>query len=306
MFLLPFSYWVGGVLYEHSHRLFASFVGFLTIILMLWLWLRESRRWLRWCGVLALVLVILQGVLGGLRVTQLADELGIVHATLAQLFLVMISAMALVTSRWWQNPRHFQPQHAAPGRLPYALLAVSVLILVQLILGATMRHQHAGLAIPDFPLAYGRLWPPTDPEFLQRANQSRLDIQDYAPITAFHVHLHMIHRIVAVMILIAVGWGAWLIHQKVGPRDPLRRWAWGWWGLIWVQALLGAATVWSNKAADIATLHVLMGALSLNLSALLTLVAFRYANEWKKISLLTKSEKKMPFTVLRSESAETA
>src|SRR5436309_1267472 len=65
MFFFPFSYWVGGIFYEHSHRLFASFVGLLTTILAAWLWVKESRRWLRWMGVLAFFAVVLQGLLGG-------------------------------------------------------------------------------------------------------------------------------------------------------------------------------------------------------------------------------------------------
>src|SRR3989475_4452668 len=62
MFTFPPSKWVGGILYEHGHRLIASTVGFLTIVLAVWLWLRESRRWLNWLGVVALVAVIAQGV----------------------------------------------------------------------------------------------------------------------------------------------------------------------------------------------------------------------------------------------------
>src|SRR6186997_3299080 len=77
MFFFPFSKWVGGVMYEHTHRLAASLVGLLTVALAVWLHLGESRTWLRRLGWLAVFLVILQGVLGGLRVTALKDEIGI-------------------------------------------------------------------------------------------------------------------------------------------------------------------------------------------------------------------------------------
>src|SRR5258708_11469201 len=80
MFLFPVSKWVGGILFEHAHRLIASAVGFLTIILAVWLWSSESRRWVRNLGLIALAGVILQGILGGLRVTMLKDEIGIFHA----------------------------------------------------------------------------------------------------------------------------------------------------------------------------------------------------------------------------------
>ena len=79
MFLFPPSFWIGGIFYEHTHRLFASFVGLLTTILAIWLWLREPRKWLRWLGVIALFAVVLQGILGGLRGTLLQKYLGIVH-----------------------------------------------------------------------------------------------------------------------------------------------------------------------------------------------------------------------------------
>src|SRR5579872_3547204 len=103
MFLFPFSNWVGGIFYEHSHRLVASAVGFLTAILAIWLLVRESRAWLRWLGVAAFFAVVLQGVLGGLRVVLYKDEIGIFHAALAQLFFVLVCAIALFTSRWWGN-----------------------------------------------------------------------------------------------------------------------------------------------------------------------------------------------------------
>src|SRR5258708_4613889 len=79
MFFFPFLKWwrVGNIFYEHSHRLFASGVGLLTTILAIWLWVKEKRRWLCWLGVIAFFAVVLQGVLGGLRVTQMKDEIGI-------------------------------------------------------------------------------------------------------------------------------------------------------------------------------------------------------------------------------------
>src|SRR4030081_2453668 len=87
MFLFPVSKWIGGVLFEHTHRLIASAVGLLTIVLAIWLWRSEERQWVRNLGLIALGAVVLQGVLGGLRVTMLRDEIGIFHACFAQAFL---------------------------------------------------------------------------------------------------------------------------------------------------------------------------------------------------------------------------
>lgn len=278
MFLFPISQWVGGIFYEHTHRLWASGVGLLTTILALWMWVHRtdilSRKWLRVLGVAAFVGVSVQGVLGGLRVTLIKDELGIVHGTLAQLFLVLVFAIALYTSRWWpQFMRIPEPKPWENHR--WWLTALAALTLLQLVLGATMRHQHAGLAVPDFPLAYGRLWPPTDPDFLETVNQTRLDSRDFKPITAAHVFLHMAHRGTALLLWAGVAALAWRLRRRVGSRHVLTVWAYGWLALLTAQALLGAGTVWSNKAADIATLHVVLGAVLLVYGSLLSVVAWR-------------------------------
>src|SRR5574341_635220 len=98
MFLYPWAKMIGGIFYEHSHRLFASAVGFLTVITALTFWLKEERLWMRWLGVAALGLVIAQGVLGGLRVVLLEQPLAIVHAAFAQAFFALTVSLAVFTS----------------------------------------------------------------------------------------------------------------------------------------------------------------------------------------------------------------
>ncbi len=267
MFAFPFSKWVGGVFYEHTHRLMASGVGFLTVILAGWLWIKEERRWLRWLGIVALFAVVLQGVLGGLRVTLLKQEIGILHATLAQMFLVLVSSIAFFLSGFWKRLAEFGPRFRFPPWFRRIVGAGTVLILFQLVLGATMRHQHAGLAVPDFPLAYGELWPRTDAAFVEQINSRRLDARDFNPITANQIYLHMAHRMTAVAIVGMVI--AAIILARKGKSGTARRLVYGWGLLIGVQATLGAYTVLTNKAADVATLHVLCGALSLVWGALL-------------------------------------
>ncbi len=362
MFFFPFSQWVGGIFYEHTHRLLASGVGLLTSILALWLYGRSCRPLMRWLGVALLLLgggtavaapvhwadglvlgitglaafgasqvwprcepspkwlrtlglvafftVVLQGVLGGLRVVLFKDQIGIFHAALAQLFFVLVCSIALFTSRWWEErgspkaegrrpkedrnpqaegapvasglrasefglPSDFGPRPSAFASLRLLLLAVTLLILGQLVLGATMRHQHAGLAIPDFPLAYGKLWPATDPAAVAHYNQQRMEAAGENPLTAAQIILQMLHRGMAVLILCGVAAAAWLAHRRLGSGHSVSRLALGWLLLILVQVLLGAATIWSGKAADLATAHVLVGALSLALGAILSIVSFR-------------------------------
>ncbi|HTQ49563.1 MAG TPA: COX15/CtaA family protein [Candidatus Acidoferrales bacterium] len=300
MFLFPPSRWVGGIFYEHTHRLIASGVGLMTTILAVWLWLKDSRKWMHWVGTAAFLLVVAQGVLGGLRVVLADAQLGIFHAILGQLFFVLTSAIALFTSRFWkrlENIEHLTSniQHPMTGYRPNVekmdvgcsmldvrclflrrlVLSTTILIFCQLIIGATMRQQHAGLAIPDFPLAYGKIWPDTGATAVQGYNEVRMNVIAENPITAFQIILQMTHRLVALAISILTATCAWQAWRRLGKKDPLTKLALSWLGLILAQALLGAATIWSNKAADVATAHVLGGALSLVTGALWCVIAFR-------------------------------
>ena len=102
MFTFPPSKWVGGIFYEHGHRLIASTVGFLTIILAAWLWRADPRAWMKKLGVVALLAVITQGVLGGITVLYfLPDAVSTAHAALAEIFFCLTVAIALFTSRGW-------------------------------------------------------------------------------------------------------------------------------------------------------------------------------------------------------------
>ena len=236
----------------------------------------------------AFLLVVAQGVLGGLRVTMHMDSLGIYHATIAQLFFVLTCAIALFTSRWWNELERRPParreenlanKHAGSetgAPLRGLVLFTTILIFVQLIIAAAMRHQHAGLAIPDFPLAYGNLWPDTSAEAVADYNTQRVSVNAENPITAFQIELQMAHRIVALAILICVGIVAFCSRQcQSAERAVAVRLSLFWLTLIVIQIGLGAATIWTNKAADVATAHVLVGALALAVGALWCAIAFR-------------------------------
>ena len=339
MFLFPPSKWIGGIFWEHTHRLLASTVGLLVVVLTRWLGGRASRRPLAIIGALEILiglgiyflfpawparaattgfligiggvvllgalvwarnepakyplpqlgwaafgLVQFQGLLGGLRVVLFKDQIGIFHATLAQLFFVLTCAVALFTSKWWMQfgntqhaTRNTQPSAPSVSSPQKLFLATTILILFQLILGATMRHQHAGLAIHDFPLAYGKLWPATDEASIIQYNAHRVEITDFNPITAFQIKLQMVHRIIAVLILGLVSCCAWQAWRRFSLRNPIAKLALFWLGLILCQVALGAATVLLDKAADIATAHVLVGALSLATGAMISIIAFRFS-----------------------------
>jgi cytochrome c oxidase assembly protein subunit 15 len=138
MFLYPWSKMIGGIFYEHSHRLIASSVGLLTIALALSLWLQEKRCWLRWLGSAALLLVVVQGVLGGLRVVLLQQTLAIVHACFAQAFFALTVSLALFTSAEWRAARG--APIADGGRLKRLATITTAFIYLQIVFGAVLRH----------------------------------------------------------------------------------------------------------------------------------------------------------------------
>lgn len=266
MFLFPISGWVGGIFYEHSHRLIASGVGLMTMILAVWLLSVETRRWVKNLGFIAFVVVCFQGLLGGLRVSLYKDEIGIFHAMLAQSFFCLLGIIAVVTSPQFLRGKWdvFLPD----SRLKNLVMASTVLIFLQLGLGATMRHEHAGLAIPDFPLAYGKILPDTSSQAVEAINAQRV-VDDKVPTSAFQIWVQMAHRGVAVLIFLAVCAAAYRAFTHTLAR-PAAFWCGVWLIMIFAQVALGAWTIWSNKAADVATFHMALGALSLFVGVLLS------------------------------------
>ena len=262
MFLFPVSKWIGGVLFEHTHRLIASTVGFLTIILAIWLWRTEDRPAVRELGLLAVGGVILQGILGGLRVTMLKDQIGIFHACLAQAFVGLIVLIAIVTTNSW---RSLAPDVDLRKIAPIKTLAIAttIAIYLQLALGATMRHQHKDLAILDFPTANGAWIPDTSASSLAKINAWR-DARALSDVDAVQIWLQMAHRFLAVLIGIAVIAFCIRVVKDASHMTALRRLSIWWVVLFFLQFTLGAWTIWSNKAADVATTHVAVGAIMLS------------------------------------------
>jgi cytochrome c oxidase assembly protein subunit 15 len=254
MFTFPYSKWVGGIFYEHGHRLVASFVGCLTVILTVWTWAKEKRAWVRWLSAAALAAVILQGVLGGVTVIFfLPAWISTLHACLAQTFFCTVIALAVFTSPGWK--RGLPLVRLRAGGIPLQVLcaATTTAVYVQLILGALMRHTNAGLAIPDFPLAMGHLIP---------------------PFTSSKVIIHFAHRVGAVIVGGLVVWTVSRIVRSCPDHPLLIRPALTMLVLLMIQLTLGAITVWTAKAVLPATAHVLAGALVLATSFLLTLRAY--------------------------------
>ena len=246
----------GGVLYEHGHRMVATVVGLLIVILAIALQRSAVPAPLRRIGWLAVGLVVLQGLLGGLTVLlRLPDPVSIAHAGLAELVFALTVVIALATSRVWER------MCALPPRADRRMLstvrltaAVAALVWLQILLGAWVRHAGAGLAIPTFPLAYGQLVPPLESK---------------------PVILHFAHRVGGVAVALGILWAAartWRDHREepwlVRPAALLA-------ALVPIQIALGGWTVLSHKHPWVATAHLGVGALLFGAAVVLAVRAWR-------------------------------
>ena len=135
-----------------------------------------------------------------------------------------------------------------------------------------MRHSHTGLSIPDFPTVYGGFFPPLDAASIGRINEGRAVTQSAPPISSGLVLLQYVHRVWAVLIVVSLSSVAMGILRNRQIPAPARSVAKAWIALVFVQFALGAWTIWSNKAADIATSHVFVGALILMIGVLLSVI----------------------------------
>ncbi|MBI1336909.1 MAG: hypothetical protein GC164_08105 [Phycisphaera sp.] len=268
----PVSQWVGNIFHEHIHRLMGSAVGLLTLAVCLWVMVVEKRRWMRWLAIGLFAGVVTQGILGGLRVSEISTTLAILHGITGQLVFTLTVVTAAALGRHWFNAttqdRPPQDNFAFNGKLSLALLAV---IFVQLALGATVRHTHSALAIPDFPTAYGQVIPPFNPDVIRH----KLDKVPYESFIAYYqpwqVALHFAHRVWA---LVVVGTAVWLVG-RIGPSGASRKLTFplAMLGLmLMAQVALGAMVIWTQCTPDIATAHQSLGAIIL---ATATLIAIR-------------------------------
>ena len=255
MFTFPVSKWVGNIFYEHGHRLIASTVGFLCIIQAIWLQRREPKKFVRRLGWLSLTAVIVQGLLGGLTVKLLLPKaVSISHAGLAELFFCINVSIAFFTSDWYSRLRTME-KGDAPVTGAWALTG---LVYAQVLAGAVMRHFQAGLAIPDFPLSFGRIIP---------------------PFNDFHVTAAFVHRAGGFLVAAAVIAMAVRLF-RFDSNHPLRFVANLLVIVVAAQVMLGGYVIWSGKQPHITSLHVMLGASTLALSLILTHASRTVA--WRK------------------------
>jgi cytochrome c oxidase assembly protein subunit 15 len=246
----------GGVLYEHGHRLVATFVGALIVVESLWLWRAEPRGWVRALGGLALGGVIVQGLLGGLTVLlRLPDPVSISHAALAEIVFGLTVTIAVACSRGWVEEGPVESLDVDVPSLFSLTVAGTVVIYLQILLGAVVRHAGAGLSIPTFPLAFGRLVPPLE---------------------SFPVAIHFAHRAGALVVALMAAWVVARTVRHYGGRACLIRPAVMLGVLIVAQIALGGWVILSYKAAWVTTAHLGTGALLFAASLTLALRARRH------------------------------
>lgn len=243
---------IGGVLYEHGHRLIAGWVATLTVIQFFLIAWREPRRWVKGMAAFALLLVLAQAALGGITVLfRLPPQVSIAHACLAQIFFSTVVTLSLVTSPAWSRIRAGTPI----GALPFILFFLSIGFFAQLVLGATMRHTGAGLVIPDFPLSFG--------EVIPTFANARI-------VLAFG------HRSTGILLSCCVFILAAFVLVRHSEKRALLPLVGGITALVILQVTLGGIIVWARRPIPVTSLHLVVGAVCLGLSVASTVAAFRY------------------------------
>lgn len=254
MFLFPPSMMVGGIFYEHGHRLIASLVGLLMVVIAGYVWFVDSRSWMRWTALAGVVLVTFQGVLGGLTVLyHLPMPVSVAHGAVAELFLLLTLFLAYATSPAWGSWK--AGSHGNLGRVAGLALVFCLAVFLQILAGAVLRHSGAGMAIPTFPLAFGS-WVPG--------------------FWNFGIVVHFLHSRLGAALVSALGlFLAVRLFREPGVPVLLK---WASFGLLLTlssQILLGALVIWTGKLPVPTTLHVSLGALIFMLGFLVYLMLAR-------------------------------
>jgi heme a synthase len=310
-FFLPTRIWTDlAVMVEHNHRqagALAGLIGLLTVAATIRISGWRNRLTVYALGVM--VLFIFQGILGGLRVTivtnypELSMPFAILHGIQGQLVLMLVVLLATCLGPWPGRIKSALAEHTGKpviGAAAYGLtIAFVFFMMLQLVLGATVRHTNSASAIPDAPAVYGGFFPPTDEAVLAQKFYElgggewwiytkepalTMDVLDddktpellenttrvaASPPSAGQVHTQYLHRVMAMVILPVIGMG--MIHMLVktykivpGIRGPVAAGS----VLFVVQVLLGMSVIWSKESPHVASSHQAVGAALLGVATL--------------------------------------
>lgn len=271
MFLYPPSKWEGGIFFEHSHRLIASGVGFLTVVLVVWILRVETRRWVRNLSLAALVAVCLQGVLGGATVLlNLPDATSVAHGVLGQTFFVLTIILAYSQSKELSERTDLAREQRVAPYYKMALIGAG-LVYMQLIVGAVMRHSDSGLAILDFPTMGGSYLPDFSDDFMANLNQMRVERGLAPDLSTTQVFLHLLHRIFAFLVLGHFIGMLIKALKRYGTDKLLIRSFTYLTPIVMLQIALGIMAVLSIKDPYITSYHVIGGAALLGMMVMLVM-----------------------------------
>lgn len=292
MFLFPISNMVGGILYEHGHRLFASLVGMLILIQTIWILLLDERRWLKKVSLFTLLTVIVQGILGGLTVHyMLPIWISASHGIIAQSTLCLTLFLSISLSKSWIK----QSKELINFNIYKLATFVTILIWIQLVLGAVMRHSEAGLVAFDYPTMNGDLVPQIEKiydynqirdEFIwdniENSDSTLIqrDVLDehLESITPFKLLIHFSHRTWAYIVFGFILY-LWITALKSFNGDDLFKLSSSF--LLFtviIQIILGIFSIWSIRDVLITTLHVANGSVVLATSFYITVWSWRLRN----------------------------
>ena len=266
MFAFPWADMVGGIFYEHGHRMLATLVGALTLLLAIWLGQKESRKSVKLLGYSALILVVVQGLLGGLTVLYfLPTFISLLHGVIAQTFFLLVILIAFTLSKEFFETNHVKDKNRS------LVMIFLIVVYMQLIFGALMRHTDSGLAIYDFPMMAGSWVPVFNESMLSTINSWRFDM-DLSDVSLFQVLIHFIHRLGALFILSFMVF----IHFKMNKKshhysNTVKINLYALEIIVGAQILLGAITIWTAKNPFITSFHVVNGAAVLGVCFILLL-----------------------------------
>jgi cytochrome c oxidase assembly protein subunit 15 len=291
---------VGGILYEHSHRIIAGITAILITILAIWTLKSKHPVWVKILGVVAFVSVLVQATLGGLRVLVISNPklqdmvlkifsashiepirigIAITHAGLAEIILCITFTIALASSRIWKELENYSTAAGDKCVLIARLFTLTtIFVFVQILLGALVRHTQSGLAIPDFPLSFGRIIPPFD----------NLPYDPNAPFPVsyetvqFKVAVHFAHRVWA-FVVAGIGIYVSILAIKNSKVSPVSIAGKILICLIILQILLGALVIWTGLSVIVTIIHVAIGASILGTSLILSLMSWKIARESRPV-----------------------
>lgn len=240
---------VGGIFYEHGHRMVATTVGFFVLVQAFWLQRSEPKSLVRALGWIALLAVIVQGLLGGLTVLfLLPTAVSVSHASLAEIFFCLTVTIAFMTSRFASR------LETGAGNQGLSLLGkvLTAAVFLQIVIGALMRHLGAGLAIPDWPLSFGKVVP---------------------PLTSLEIATNFAHRTWGLVVAALILGFAPVVFRRVngGVRAVYAVLV----AAVTLQVVLGGATVLLEKAPLLTSFHVVTGAFVLANTLIFALGAHR-------------------------------